>query len=68
MTIPVERTRAVLQTKQFLLDLLDPQTTPRVPRAVRQRAVRCLRHYPWPYHLWCAAQARPEHWGDPDVA
>lgn len=46
MTVPVERTNAVNFTRSFLYDLIDPQKTPRVPKAVRQRALSLLRHYP----------------------
>lgn len=46
MTVPRERTNAVIFTENFLKDLLDPKKTPRVPKSVRQQAVRCLRHYP----------------------
>lgn len=51
MTLPDERYRSVLQTKQFLQDLLDHKKTPRVPRSIRQRASSCLRHYPDKYHM-----------------
>lgn len=51
MTLPDERYRAVKWTEQFLQDLLDPKKTPRVPKAVRQRAYSCLRHYPGGYYL-----------------
>lgn len=46
MTIPYERTRAVVQTEEFLLSLIDPKKTPRIPLAIRQEAHRLLRHYP----------------------
>lgn len=46
MTVPVERTNAVIWTEQFLADLMDPKTTPRVPKVVRDQARRLLRHYP----------------------
>jgi len=46
MTVPVERTNAVLYTEQLLYDLLDPKKTPRVPKHIRERALHCLRHYP----------------------
>ena len=46
MTIPAERTRTITQTRRFLLDLLDPVKTPRVPQFVRKEAHRLLRHYP----------------------
>lgn len=46
MTVPVERTNAVISTQKFLLELLDPKKTPRVPRSVRKQALHLLRHYP----------------------
>jgi len=51
VTLPTERTNAVLRTEQFLIDLLDPKKTPRVPRAVRQEAGRLLKHYPTQYDM-----------------
>jgi len=46
VTVPMERTNAVLNTEQFLLDLLRPSVTPRVPKEIRERARGLLRHYP----------------------
>lgn len=46
MTIPYERTRAVVQTRELLKRLLDPKATPRVPRWLRGQAETLLRHYP----------------------
>lgn len=51
MTIPFERKRAVVKTEQFLLDLINPQKTPRVPRQIRQQALYLLRHYPSKYDM-----------------
>lgn len=51
MTVPRERTNAVIFTGNFLLELIDPKKTPRVPRAIRQRALSLLRHYPSQYHM-----------------
>jgi hypothetical protein len=51
MTLPYERTRAVTSTEEFLYDLLDPQKTPRIPKAIRQRAHHLLRHYPTSYDM-----------------
>ncbi len=51
MTLPDERYRAVVRTEEFLKDLCDPKKTPRVPRAIRQQAYYCLRHYPSKYHM-----------------
>lgn len=46
MTVPIERKNAVVHTEKFLLDLVNPKVTPRVPKAVREEARRLLRHYP----------------------
>ena len=51
MTLPIERTNAVLNVERFLMDLRDPKKYPQVPRAVRQEAGRLLRHYPSQYHM-----------------
>ena len=51
MTLPIERTNAVLRTEKFLMDLRDPKKYPRVPKAVREEAQRLLRHYPSKYNM-----------------
>lgn len=51
MTMPSERTNAVLNTEKFLVDLLDPKKTPRVPKNIRKRAASCLRHFPSVYDM-----------------
>ena len=51
MTTPDESFRAIRQARDFMLDLLDPRKTPRVPKVVRDRARACLRHYPFVYPL-----------------
>jgi len=56
MTLPDERYRAVTQTKRFLLEIL---TTPRVPKAVKDQARACLRHYPSDYDMQLAAHEAP---------
>jgi len=38
MTLPIERTNAVLNVERFLMDLQDPKKYPRVPKAVREEA------------------------------
>jgi len=65
MTIPSERTRAVLAAGDMLVDLINPSVTTRVPRAIRQRALRVLRHYPWAMHMKQTAEECPELWGKP---
>lgn len=46
MTMPFERTYAVNNARKFLLDLLNPKVTPKVPKAIRDKARSILRHYP----------------------
>jgi hypothetical protein len=46
MTLPDERYRALVQTKELLLNLCNPKKTPRVPRVIREHAMSVLRHYP----------------------
>ena len=56
MTLPDERYRAVLQTKEFLLEIV---TTPRVPKAIKDRARAMLRHYPDEWDMRAASQGAP---------
>lgn len=63
MTIPFERTRSILQTKDFLERLLNPRETPRVPRAVRAQAKTLLRHFPTYSDIELAHQALPDWYG-----
>lgn len=53
MTLPIERTNAVLNAERFLIDLQDPKKYPRVPLEVRKEANRLLRHYPTKYNMMC---------------
>ena len=46
MTLPDERYRAIVWTREFLRDLLDPKKTPKVPKGIRRQAYACLKHYP----------------------
>ena len=59
MTLPDERYRAVIQTRRFLLDLCNPQHTPRVPKIVREHARAMLRHYPDDWDMEQAADLAP---------
>jgi hypothetical protein len=56
MTIPIERTNAVKQTRSFLMDLTDPKKTPRLPLAIRKQAMYCLRHYPTDFDMEMIAE------------
>ena len=56
MTLPDERYRAVVQTKKFLEELL---TTPRIPKAIKDNARWCLRHYPSEWDMQIVAREVP---------
>jgi hypothetical protein len=60
MTLPDERYRALRCGEQLLLDLLNPNVTPRVPKYIRQRALGVLRHYPSSYHFEKIVENLPE--------
>jgi len=60
MTLPDERYRAVVQTRRFLLDLCNPDHTPRVPKLVRETARSMLRHYPSDWEMQTAAREAPQ--------
>lgn len=64
MTIASERTRAVNYTYDFLCDLLDPKKTPRVPKEVRQRASRLLKHYPSRWDMEMVVREGSSRFGD----
>jgi len=57
MTLPDERYRAVVQTKKFLVEIL---STPRVPKAIKDRARSCLRHYPSDWDMQRASEGAPD--------
>jgi hypothetical protein len=57
MTLPDERYRAVIQTQKLLVEIL---TTPRVPKAIKDSARYCLRHYPNDWDMKRASDACPE--------
>jgi hypothetical protein len=56
MTLPFERTNAVLNTKQFLLDLMDSRLTPKIPKEIRHKARSLLKHYPSAMDLFIAEE------------
>ena len=60
MTIPSERSRAIVETQKFLYDLINPMNTPRIPRSIRERASRLLRHYPNSWEVERAARKCPD--------
>lgn len=60
MTLPDERYRSIVQTRRFLLDLCNPEHTPRVPKLVRETARSMLRHYPTDWDMQRTALQAPD--------
>ena len=60
VTLPDERYRAMIMAEAFLMDLTDPQKTPRVPKRIRQQARSVLRHYPGAYYINQLAKRSPD--------
>ncbi|WP_231981880.1 BPSL0761 family protein [Pseudomonas poae] len=63
MTMPNERTRAVIQTGKFLLELSQDSS---LPERIRRDAKFLLRHYPNPFQMLLAGLI--EEASDPDVS
>ena len=59
MTLPDERYRAIVRTRQLLANLCNPQHTPRVPKNVRDEAGYCLHHFPSEFDLKEIEQLAP---------
>jgi hypothetical protein len=57
MTLPDERYRAVVRTQEFLVEILN---TPRVPKAIKEQARWCLRHYPSAWDMKRASDNCPD--------
>ena len=68
MTVPIERTNAVNWTREFMYELIDPKKTPRVPKAVRQRALHLLRHYPSDFDMKLIADREDLRWQENPIS
>lgn len=64
MTLPRERTRAVLQTREFLRALANSGLD--LPNGIRERAITLLRHYPHARDLRLAHLGVPGWFGPPE--
>ena len=67
MTLDHERLRAIKWTRRFLLALLNPQETPRVPKEIRRLASGCLKHFPDDWWVEQIEQGIPGGWGNLEV-
>lgn len=51
MTTPEEMFNSMLSARMFMLALLDPALTPKVPKEIRQRSRDRLKHYPSEFEI-----------------
>lgn len=51
MTLPEEMFNSIRSARHFMLALMDPKATPKVPKAIRQRARDRLKHFPSDYEV-----------------
>jgi hypothetical protein len=68
MTLPYERYRSILNTKKFLLDLMNPKKTPRIPKGIRQHACFLLKHYPADYEMEEVAEQSPSLFSKSEIS
>ena len=47
MTLPNEEQNALNNAREFLVSLMNPKQTPKVPAAIRKEAYRLLKHFPY---------------------
>jgi len=58
MTLPDERYRSVMETKKFLLSILNTRSG--LSKDMKEQARWCLRHYPSEYDMDRASEGSPE--------
>ena len=62
MTLPIERTRSLKWTREFLTELKSDED---LPDRLRRHAEMLLRHYPDDGILHFTSRFMPDWWGDP---
>lgn len=65
MTIPYERTMAVLRARELLMDLAYGGNR-RDKRTLQAHAKWLLKHYPDLHHMKLSARSLSDVWGDPE--
>lgn len=51
MTLPQEMFQSIRNARHFMLALMDPKQTPKVPKEIRKRARDRLKHFPSEYEI-----------------
>jgi hypothetical protein len=66
VTMPNERFYAIRNTREFLVELMDPKKTPKVPKEIRLKAYYAIKHFPGEYHMEEARKLAPSVFGEWD--
>lgn len=66
MTMPHERTRAVIWTREFLFEIAHGKRQRVLPKEIRSTALMLLRHYPTPSDMEIAHLYAPQWFGPPE--
>jgi hypothetical protein len=66
MTLPIERSWAIRNTRHFLYELMDYDQWPKLPIELRKRARSLLKHFPTDLDIIQVAEDSEEVFGDLD--
>ena len=66
MTVPYERTMALLRTRDLLIELATGADSGLEPTTLSRRAAALLKHYPQSIHVERSASALPDIWAAPN--
>ena len=67
MTMPDEMFNSLRNARHFMLTLMDPKQTPKVPKEIRKRARDRLKHFPSEYEIKQLEQMHETMSGDPNI-
>lgn len=67
MTMPDEMFNSLRNARHFMLALMDPKQTPKVPKEIRKRARDRLKHFPSEYEIKQLEQMHENMNEDPNI-
>lgn len=67
MTMPNEMFNAIRNARHFMLALMNPKETPKVPKEIRKRARDRLKHFPSEYEISELEKMHSMMSGDPNI-
>lgn len=67
MTMPDEMFNAIRNARHFMMALMDPKQTPKIPKDIRKRARDRLKHFPSEYEIKQLEQMHETMSGDSNI-